>query len=110
MCVASDPQALKYIFGTLKLFSSFLPHALSYLIYAMFNIHFSVPANFVLFAYLDVFLELNFVSITTVISFNFCTTLLRLFKRHILKAFWRSRHWHLDISIDTAQFHFSLTN
>ena len=46
----------------------------------------------------------------SVISFNFCSTSLWLFIRHILKATGKSRHWHVSISIGTAKFHFSMTN
>ena len=51
-------------------------------------IHFSVPANFVRFVFLDV---------SSVRYFNFCATLLWLLMRNILKAIWKSRQPHLNI-------------
>ena len=44
----------------------------------------------------------------SVISFNFCVTLLWLFIHHILKNFWKSWHWNLGISFYTVKFYFSL--
>ena len=44
--------------------------------HAIFNAHFSVPVNFVLFVSLDIFLQLNFVSMNIChffqLSFSFC--------------------------------------
>ena len=43
-------------------------------------------------------------------SLDFCNTLLWLRMWHILvKTVWKSRHWHLGISIDTAKFYVFLT-
>ena len=80
---------------------------------AMFNIHLSVPANFVLFVYsltLTVFpWWISAFYFFYLFNFFFFPTLLWLFMQPILKAIWISWHWHLGISIDTGKFYFSLT-
>ena len=42
----------------------------------------------------------------SVIYFNIFYTLLWLFMSHILKAIWKSMHWHLNISINSKALFF----
>ena len=70
----------------------------------VFNIHFSVCLLRCFFSDAILFWLLS------VVSFNFSATSLSWFMQHILKAIWKSRHWHLSVSIETAKFYFSLTN
>ena len=55
------------------------------------------------------FSDSNLFGKISVISFNFCAILLRLFVQYILKTIWKYWHWQFGISINTAKFYFSLT-
>ena len=46
----------------------------------------------------------------SVTYFNFCATLLWLLMWHILKAIWKSMHWHLNISINNKVLFFRYKN
>ena len=77
----------------------------------MFNIHFSVPANFVLFLYLDVFLTqlcLNEYHFFWLLCHIIATVYATHFRGHLEISFWKS-HWYLGISIYTEKIYFSHT-
>ena len=84
MCGASHASTLKYVL--LVCFSSPSQSYSGVWWCAMSSIHFSVPAIFVLFVYLDVFLWLNFISMNILVF------------------------WDLGINTDTVKFYFLLQN
>ena len=85
MCGASHASTLKYVL--LVCFSSLSQSYSGVWWCAMSSIHFSVPAIFVLFVYLDVFLWLNFISMNIL----------------VLRSWYQ--HWHCKILFSLTKFY-----